>query len=229
MRFLSLLYFAAPSFAKALPTDALTDLYTKTETLQMLVDFNFAKNTEFSKADLAKVWPNLVKPDNIKNLLVNEKVSFSLEGLSIPEKEAKADIITAISRTKIWFNNAIKSHISEKTNPDSIGMTKAEFRKLIKELGKNKELKEKLVEKIDWIFTKHPEFASFIHYFTVALPETFDNEGLDYAKLFLAEVHECNPELVAQLLLITEYAQTKYDILPEAQSNKLKHVFLSLK
>lgn len=231
MRLVSLLAIASVSFTSAgiISNDVLTDLYARAEQFQKLIDTTIAEKSKFTKDDLAKVWPNLMNADFVRDLIVNDKVSFSLKGLSVPEPEADKAILGAIAGTKTWLGTWLKSYVAKKTELANIDETKAQFRAILDDLSKNDKLKETAAEKIDWVFKKHPGFASLIRYTVAAMPDMFDKDVLDYVKVFLAEARASHPEMVAKLWSLAEWAQTKYALLPEAQFNNLREVFASFK
>ncbi|KAJ9079426.1 hypothetical protein DSO57_1035545 [Entomophthora muscae] len=230
MHFLTIFSIATASFANAgaVPNDAITDLLNKAEQVQKLLNFNLMDKSKFTKDDLAKVLPNILQNDNIKDLIVDDKISFSLENLSVPKDEANKLIVDAVKGTKSQVNAYIKNYVSKKTSPDSIEETKKEFRKVIEELSKHGETITNAIPKIDEAFTKHPKLATVINSIVAALHETFDKEGLDYVKLFLTEVKASHPELIAKLNVLVDAAQSKHNVFPEQQFNNLKQVLTGL-
>ncbi|KAJ9068619.1 hypothetical protein DSO57_1026785 [Entomophthora muscae] len=229
MHFLTIFSIATASFASAssIPNDAFSNLLSKADQVQQLLNFNVMDKAKFTKEDFSKLLPSLMNDANIRELLVNDKVSFSLTGLSVPEKEANKILVDAVTGNKALLNIYVRSYVSTKTNSKNIEGTKQEFRNLIEELSKDDGKFAKGVEKVDEILAKHPELASIIRYLITAMPETFDKEGLDFAKLFLTEVHASNPELVLKLATIVDMAQSKYKFLPEPQFNNLREVLAS--
>ncbi|KAJ9059811.1 hypothetical protein DSO57_1037646 [Entomophthora muscae] len=230
MHFLTIFSIATASFANAgaVPNDVFNELLGKADQVQRLLNFNIMDKAKFTTEDLSRVIPSILQNDNIKDLIVDDKISFGLDNLSIPKEEASQIIVDAVKATKSQVNSYIKDYVSKKTSPDSIEETKKELREVIGELSKNQAMVANTITKIDEAFTKHPKLAIVSHSIVTALHETFDKEGLDYLRLFLTEVKASHPELIAKLTLLADAAQSKHNILPEQQFNNLKQVLASL-
>lgn len=200
------------------------EFLTAAQTLKSLLHAKVAQKANFTEADTAQLMPRLASAGAVEDLILREKVTFDVSGLSVPEDQARDAIASAATASKAWLRTWVQSYVARKTGPEA-EETKAMFRWAANDLSNTRKLVASLASKMDQVFLSRPELVAAIHATIAAMPDLFDNEGLRYTKLFLSVTNEVQPELADQLWVILAWGQGWYGFIPSAQFDHLRDVY----
>ncbi|KAJ9087755.1 hypothetical protein DSO57_1030124 [Entomophthora muscae] len=135
----------------------------------------------------------------------------------IPEEEAN-DIIQAVKDSKSRFESLIVTFVASKANAEA----KKEVHKILKDLGQVDNLEQAAKDKIDTVFSAHPEYIKTIKFTVASMPEPGQAQVLDYASYFVTAANESDPAVAEALVNVMEWAQEKFELFPESFYTKLQ-------
>ncbi|KAJ9070182.1 hypothetical protein DSO57_1011102 [Entomophthora muscae] len=175
----------------------------------------------FVAEDYEKLGPLLEDPANLRPLMVDNKVAFNVNGLSVSPKEAEESLLTLSDQIKDKISERIKEAIHYKAKLPSQAEVTQRIHATLDRMSQVDDLEGEFVKKAHATFTAHPEYAQYINILISALPTTFDHEVLGYLEEFFAEANTYDCEDADKLRSAIAKIQKEYSIFPDPYYQKL--------